>query len=147
MLKTIEIRPLNPEAIASTDLAKQADQEGYSFVARLISEAKDGRNRFDKEGECFHGAFFEGALVGCGGLNQDPYTEQHFGRIRHVYVVPGFRRHGVAGMLVKDLLVRSRSSFDVVRLRTSGPHADKFYENFGFARTDAANVSHILKWR
>ncbi|MDE9449517.1 GNAT family N-acetyltransferase [Aliiroseovarius sp. Z3] len=139
------IIPIDPEAKQLVKLAVEAEEQGYAFVDRLIQEAKSGENGFNEKGECFCGVFLDGELVGCGGINVDPYIDQKVGRLRHVYILKRNRRAGVASALVHNLLERSKPAFSSIRLRTSDRNADKFYEALGFSRTDEENATHIIK--
>lgn len=141
--KTV-IRPIDPSTSHLNELAAEAKKHGYSFVERLIQEAKNGKNRFAKKGECFFGVYCGGALVACGGVNRDPYTDQYVGRLRHIYVLSSAMRSGVATLLVKNMLNQCKADFDTFRLRTSDENADKFYEAIGFRRTDEKYATHIL---
>ena len=145
MSKIIEIFPIDPSTAQLEELAVEARKLGHAFVDRLIQDARTGQNRFEKSGECFYGVFCDGMLVGCGGINQDPYTDQHVGRLRHIYVLANARREGLARMLVQELLNRSKVTFSTFRLRTSGEIADKFYDAMGFVRTDDENATHIIR--
>ncbi len=147
MRRKIEILPIKPHSALLRPLAVEARRDGYRFVDRLIEEALDGRNSFTGEGECFLGIFEDGELVGCGGVNKDPYVIQHVGRLRHVYVLSSARRKGLATELVRELLRRCEHSFSVFRLRTSDKNADAFYERFGFERSNDEDASHFLATR
>jgi len=146
MLNDVEIRPINPGTPQLEKLAIEARNSGYTFVDRLIHEAKSGQNCFNNAGEIFCGVYYQGSLVGCGGINQDPYTDQEVGRLRHVYILARVRRNGLAKLLVDELLKRSTGAFPAIRLRTSNENADKFYEAIGFARTDVADATHIIEF-
>lgn len=145
MPEKIEILPLEPDSELLDEIAVEARAEGYAFVDRLIDEAKSGENRFDRKGENFCGAFIDGALVGCGGLNIDPYTDRKVGRLRHVFILSRSRRMGVAHELVQHLINRSSAEFSEVRLRTSDQKADKFYEAIGFNRTTEEGATHKIQ--
>lgn len=147
MSSKFKIAPIEPSSEQLEKIAIEAREQGYAFIDRLIDEAKSGQNSFNQNGESFHGAFFDGALVGCGGINCDPYTDQEVGRLRHVYVLKRYRRTGKARELVRHLLKQSNATFRVVRLRTSDQNADKFYEALGFSRTVEKDATHIIELR
>ncbi|MGH1415611.1 MAG: GNAT family N-acetyltransferase [Pelagimonas sp.] len=136
---------MNPLVAPLGLLAAEASQLGYAFMDRLIAEAKSGRNKFDKSGECFCGVFYDDMLVGCGGINQDPYVDQDVGRLRHVYILSEFRAKGLGSALVKDLLQRSKPNFGIIRLRTSDSNADTFYQAIGFAPVDHESATHLIE--
>lgn len=145
MSSKFKISPIEPSSEQLEKIAIEAREQGYAFIDRLIDEAKSGQNFFNQNGECFHGAFIDGTLVGCGGINCDPYTDQEVGRLRHVYVLKRYRRTGIARELVRHLLKQSNATFSVVRLRTSDQNADKFYEALGFSRTVEKDATHIIE--
>ena len=145
MPRNIRISPIDPSSKLLKEIAIEARDEGYDFVDRLIEEAQSGENRFDKTGELFYGAFINETLVGCAGVNRDPYTDQEFGRLRHVYVLRRCRRIGVASKLVRVLLNHSIIAFEIIRLRTSDQNADKFYEALGFKKTVEEGASHFIE--
>ncbi len=147
MSSKIEIRPISSSTIQLEEFAIEARESGYDFVDRLIQESKSGDNRFEKKGECFCGIFYGDVLVGCGGINQDPYTDQHIGRLRHIYVLKHARKKGLARQLVLELVNRSKATFNIFRLRAADKDAAKFYDAIGFSRTDDENASHIMRVR
>lgn len=145
MSNELKITPINPITPQLDEFAVEARMEGYSFVDRLINEAQSGRNVFSRKGECFCGVFVDEKLVECGGINIEPYAKQMVGRLRHVYVLKRYRRAGIASALVRDLLERSKVTFNVVRLRTSDKSADMFYEALGLSRVDDESATHMIK--
>ena len=77
-------------------LISESEQAGWSFLLRLSDEWDSGANRFSKPGEAIFAAWAAGTLIGVCGLNVDPYTgDRRVGRVRHLYVLAGFRRLGV----------------------------------------------------
>ena len=145
MSSKLKIFPIDPGSEQLEKIAVEAGEQGYRFIDRLIAEANSGQNVFNQNGECFQGAFIDGTLVACGGINRDPYTDQEVGRLRHVYVLRRYRRTGIAKELVQHLLKHSNAAFSVVRLRTSDQNADKFYEALGFSRTVKNDATHIIE--
>jgi GNAT superfamily N-acetyltransferase len=124
-------------------LAELARAEGFPFVDRLIREWESGENRFALPGEVFLGSYLDGALIGFGGLNRDPYSgDPDEGRIRHVYFEPRVRGRGLAGALVRELVRRADPSF--LRLRLVTRQAGPFYEHLGFRPAVGTNVTHVL---
>jgi GNAT superfamily N-acetyltransferase len=94
---------------------------------RLVSDWTSGANTFSRPGECFLGACAEGRLVAVGGLNIDPYLMRtDVGRIRHVYVLDGWRRAGIGQALIDRLVSEARRSFGEVRLRVASDSTADF---------------------
>ena len=131
----IELRALPTVAReAFAPLLEESLQAGITFVERLVREWEAGDNRFERPGERFFGAFDGEALVGCGGINIDPYaSDPQLGRVRHVYVLARCRRVGVGSDLLKSILAHARQSFARIRLKTETLEAVRFYEALGFA--------------
>jgi GNAT superfamily N-acetyltransferase len=101
-------------------LRAEAARQGFLFMDRLVSDWTSGANTFSRPGECFLGACAEGRLVAVGGLNIDPYLMRtDVGRIRHVYVLDGWRRAGIGQALIDRLVSEARRSFGEVRLRVA----------------------------
>jgi SAM-dependent methyltransferase/GNAT superfamily N-acetyltransferase len=129
--------------IADLDaLVVESEQAGSTFVRRLVDEWVNGANRFDRPGEALFGLRIDGRLIGVCGLNVDPYTDAaRVGRVRHLYVLQAFRRHGAGRRLVTEVIDASRGVFDLLRLSTSNPAAAQLYEAMGF-RATAGSIEH-----
>ena len=124
-------------------LVAEASAEGFQFIDRLVGEWHIGVNRFSKPGEKLLGVFDGQMVIAVGGLNRDPYAQQdHVGRLRHIYVHPGYRRLGVARQLVNALLENHHEHFERVRLRTSTTGASHFYEACEFRSIEEADATH-----
>jgi len=137
------IASVGPELRA---LAACARDENFPFMDRLIAHWEDRSNRFDQPGETYLGVWQSGELVAAGGLNRDPYSGgPQVGRVRHLYVHPAARRSGAGRTLMAAIIARSRDSFAVLRLRTTTERGAMFYESLGFARSDAADASHVMQ--
>ncbi len=141
----ITIDLMDPGSNLLEKLAIEARRQGYSFMDRLLDEARSGKNVFQNHGECFCGVFIDESLVGCGGINQDPYIDQNVGRLRHVYVLDAYRRNGIAAELVRSLLRRCKPAFNAVRLRTPDESAGKFYDALGFKRANRDTATHLIE--
>lgn len=112
-------------------LAETARPEGFRMVDRLRQEWADGTQRFDQPGEQLFGAYVSGQLLGIGGVTRQDATT---GRVRRVYVLPDFRRHGIATSLLGKILEVSRPHYVKIVLHTDIPNAARFYETNGFLR-------------
>jgi GNAT superfamily N-acetyltransferase len=140
------------EIVTTTDLRLEAMeplrteslQEGYKFMERLCGDWVSGANRFDNSGEALFLAVADSQVVGVCGLNRDPYAhDPRIGRIRRLYVLTAYRRHGVGRALVDAVVAHARGHFDLLRVRTEA--ADKFYTAHGFQReVSGAEATHIL---
>ncbi|WP_263263296.1 GNAT family N-acetyltransferase [Pseudomonas sp. RIT-PI-S] len=127
-------------------LEKQAVAEGFRFMTRLVMEWESAENRFDKAGECLFGAFSDGHLVGIAGLSHDPRAGPEVGRLRRVYVTPGWRGQRVGKALVQRLLEQALGRFRRVQLFTDTPEAAQFYIRCGFhpIQDEFSTHAHLL---
>lgn len=125
-------------------LVKKSIAEGFRNVSRLRNDFVSGANRFDKSGEGLFVARSGEQLTGIAGLNVDPYAASgRVGRIRRLYVHPGFRRLGVASQLVDAIETRASGLFSKLRLYTDSNGARAFYEKRGYAVVSGQQkVSH-----
>jgi len=128
-------------------LLAESEQAGLGFLRRLADEWASGVNRFDRPGEALFGARVGRELIAVGGLNVDPYAAMpRVGRVRHLYVLSPWRRAGIGGRLVAEIVEAARGRFDRLHLRTQNPAAARLYERLGFVRrTDVAHCSHVLE--
>jgi GNAT superfamily N-acetyltransferase len=128
------------------DLRREAREEGYNFLETLVEEWASGGNRFDGQGELLCGVTHEGLVVGVGGLNLDPFiAEPDVGRIRRVYVRPGWRNRGIGEALVTHLVEHARRNFCLVRLRAESIRAGRLYERIGFSPCNDPHATHTLR--
>lgn len=121
-----------PEDIDS--LADTAGDEGHAIVARLAADFRSGENRFDAPGEGLWEARVGTNLVGICGLNRDPFATpaEKAGRVRRLYVIPEFRRQGIASALLENVIAVARLHFSLVNAFTTNPAAIRFYTARGF---------------
>lgn len=144
MKQTINIAPYaRAEPPPIEQLAASAEDEGYGFVRATIDDWVTGQNRFQGPSEVFFLARSGVKVVGMCGLNRDPYFEDpSFGRIRHLYVSPDYRRLGVARSLVDEVIRAALGCFETLQLRTRD--AAEFYEALGFRAVVDPCVTHVM---
>ncbi|MBW4484170.1 MAG: GNAT family N-acetyltransferase [Tildeniella torsiva UHER 1998/13D] len=130
-------------------LVEESQSESFRFVQGLMEEYRSGLNRFDKPGEVLLIASVQGAIVGLGGLNHDPYfNDLAVGRLRHVYVEAAWRRRGVGRVLVTALMNVAKPHYQLLTLRTDTAAADAFYQTLGFkAEPHWPHTTHHLQLR
>ncbi len=135
------------ELPAEFDLLVDASlREGFRFLRRLDEEWKSGVNRFAAPDEALFCAWHKRRLVGVCGLNRDPYcADPAVGRVRHLYVDPGYRRRGIGRELVRHVISAARERFRILRLRTDTAEGDLFYGALGFTPTpQARDATHEM---
>ncbi|KAA0766667.1 GNAT family N-acetyltransferase [Bacillus sp. SH5-2] len=135
-MKDIYIQQIEDLMIYEYDyLVQESKDEGFNFLLKLISEYKNEINKFNKTGECLYGVFQEGMLIGIGGLNQDPYTEDNkISRLRRFYISKDYRRTGLGNLLLNRLLSHAEKYFQTVVLHTDTKQGNAFYMANGFVR-------------
>jgi ribosomal protein S18 acetylase RimI-like enzyme len=134
-------------ADALAEMLAESEQDGWRFVRRLAEEWENGSNRFDRPGEGLFAARAGERIIGVCGLNIDPYSAApDVGRLRRLYVLRGYRRHGAGRKLVRAVIGAAAGTFRSLRVRTESPQATALYERLGFRRVAAgADCSHILE--
>jgi GNAT superfamily N-acetyltransferase len=69
----------------------------------------------------------------CGAADQPRAAIARTGRVRHVYVLPNWRGHGVGRMIVRGIEQRAVGQFDALVIRTDSAKAARFYQALGYA--------------
>lgn len=119
--------------------------EGYTFVQTLLDQYLSGKVTFTEDESLLLSAKSDDELIGVGGIHPDPYLiDSSIGRIRHVYVLPEYRRSGIGRQLVESLLEHARRHYSSVTLRTLTTHGDAFYKSLGFS--DTARFDQATHW-
>ncbi|MDP7989098.1 GNAT family N-acetyltransferase [Bacillus sp. MHSD_36] len=127
-------------------LVQESKEEGFNFLIKLKSEYKNKTNTFNKTGECLYGIFRGEKLIGIGGLNEDPYSENNkIGRLRRFYISKDYRRIGLGNLLLKQLLSHAEKYFKVVVLHTDTKQGDAFYIANGFVKGELFKGSSHYK--
>jgi len=130
-------------------LVKQSKEEGFRFVERLVNDYKNGNNTFHKTGEGLFAVLSEeGKLVAIGGLNKDPFSNEHnIGRLRRFYVSKEYRRNGIGSLLLKKIFSEAKKYYKILVLHTDTEQADKFYTSIGFAKKNLyPNSTHYMEF-
>lgn len=106
------------------------------------------RSALSGPGEALFAAYADGSLAGICGLNVDPFADDpQVARVRHLYVVPVFRREGIGTALLNTVLeAAQRAGFSEVRLRTDMPAAARFYESRGFGLSTVGTATHVRRF-
>ncbi|MCU5534301.1 GNAT family N-acetyltransferase [Bacillus cereus] len=127
-------------------LVQESKEEGFKFLKKLINEYENELNTFNKSGECLYGIFQGEKLIGIGGLNADPYTENNkIGRLRRFYIAKDYRRIGLGKLLLNKLLSHAEKYFKVVVLHTDTKQGDVFYTANGFVKREVYKESSHYK--
>lgn len=146
-MKDIYIQQIEDLMIYKYDhLVQESKDEGFHFLVKLISEYENKINTFNKTGECLYGIFQGEKLIGIGGLNEDPYTENNkIGRLRRFYISKDYRRIGIGNWLLNRLLSRAEKYFELVVLHTDTRQGATFYTANGFVKGELYKGSSHYK--
>jgi GNAT superfamily N-acetyltransferase len=130
----MEVRTLLPPPWTPlAALVEESHAEGFRFLIRFEQEFQSGLVRFAGPVETLLGAFEDSALIGMAGLTRDPYSgDPRTGRLRHVYLLPGWRGRGIGKALIAEIEHRARAHFLTLVLRTDTPAAATFYRTLGY---------------
>ncbi len=127
-------------------LADEALADGDKFIQKTIDEWKGGANTFSKNGEKFWALVIGDEYIACGGLNQDPYTEDKtVGRVRHVYVLKKYRGQGYSKVILNLIMEQAKKYFHSLRLSTYNPVAASLYQSLGFEKVDEYKANYIIR--
>ncbi|HDR7659947.1 MULTISPECIES: GNAT family N-acetyltransferase [Bacillus] len=146
-MKDIHIQQIEDLMIYEHDfLVQESKEEGFNFLIRLISEYENKINIFNKTGEYLYGIFQGEKLIGIGGLNEDPYSENNkIGRVRRFYIAKEYRRKGLGRLLLVRIISDAKKHFNIVVLNTDTVQGDKFYTSSGFVKgIKFVGASHYL---
>lgn len=127
------------------DLLTASAAEGFGMIQDLIDHWNDKSNTFSKPGEALFVVQDGSRIVGVGGRNIDPYlNDNKVARVRRLYILPRYRRRGVASKLLKEILNVPLGTFNRFTLCAENPAAHRLYERMGFAPTGEARTTHQL---
>lgn len=142
----MNIQPINPLSLDRLhSLLKESVEEGYDFIQKLWDEYDSGKSTFSEPGAALLGILENEQLIAISGVHRDPYLQSPtVGRIRHVYVLPVYRRHGIGALLVQALIQHASSQFTILTLRTQTEHGKSFYKSLGFS--DYPRFENATHW-
>lgn len=140
-----EISVWNYEELVA--MLAESSNEGFRHIERLIHEYETGINTFQQEDEALFECRVHDKVVGICGLNRDPYSEMtDTGRIRRLYVMREFRRHGVGRRLMDAVIQKAGNHYARLVLYTDQPVAESFYRDLGFREvTSTEKITHVLE--
>lgn len=144
--RVMQIRPIDPLTLDIIQLMIIVSQsEDFDFVKRLWDDYESGKETYQEPGAALLGMFKGDSCVAIGGVHKDPYlSEPGIGRIRHVYVMPGYRRRGLGKLLVEALIDHAAEHFSTLTLRTMTEEASTFYKALGF--NDSPRFENATHW-
>lgn len=142
-MKPTRVTAIDPDHWSS--ILRESLAEGHNMIRRLLSDFRSGVNRFNAPGEILYAHFSGQVPIAVCGLNRE--TDPRFprsGRIRRLYVVPRFRRKGLARTLVDELIQHAVLHFDTLTVNVGKAEAREFYEGLGFVPVHSPTITHVL---
>ena len=128
-------------------LLEDSIEDGHRHIQRLINDYTTGENKFNKPGESLFVALLDNAIIGVCGLNQYPYNNLTYGRLRRLYVKKTHRKLGIGRMLVETVLKHANENFEILVLKTDSFIAGRFFESLGFKKiTYISDATHIKEF-
>ena len=124
-----------------------AKSENINVVSNLISSWSDNRSFFGERGEGLWIARTteSGEVIGVGGITICP-TFMESRRVRRFYIVPHWRRRGVATALANQCIERAKSAgvSTVTCHAAASAMAPKFWESIGFRPVADSDITHMM---
>ena len=128
------------------ELLSASQRQGIRNMTLLFEHWQDGTERFDGEGEALFAAKSGEMLLGMAGVSVERNLETRAMRMRRLYVLPNYRRQGIAASLAQCCIDHG---FETANLLTCNARASKaagpFWEHMGFAPIDWPNITHCLR--
>lgn len=125
------------------ELRASAETEGYLFLNRLAQRWREGAYDGDRHAT-LRAALDNGALVAIGAQTADEYDPHpDHRRIRHFYVSPDFRRHGLGRRLAEALTQDAFARAPRLHLRATHALSTAFWDAMGFERVTRTDRTHV----
>lgn len=140
-LHIVDARPLMPSGLGA--LQSSASEEGVKNVSTLVQDWSIGKTLFDGKGECLLIAQADGLNVGVGGTLKCKAVPEAL-RVSRFYVLPEWRKRGIAGAIANEVLIHAHKFADVITCNAQASElAAPFWESLGFAKVNISGLTHI----
>lgn len=117
---------------------------GVRNMALLSQNWEAGAERFDRQGEALYAARIGNRLVGIAGTTREQNYSEPAMRMRRLYVLPEYRRKGVARLLAQKCM---DTGLKVAPILTCNARASEaagpFWLSLGFSEIDLPNITHV----
>lgn len=126
------------------DLLQSSLKAGVRNMSLLHQKWTAGEECFDQEGEALFAARIESRLVGIAGTTREMNYAKPAMRMRRLYVLPEFRRRGVARMLGQKCMETGlRAAPTLTCNARASKAAGPFWESLGFIPVDLPDITHV----
>jgi GNAT superfamily N-acetyltransferase len=124
-------------------LRARAEAEDYLFLNRLATRWNDGAYEGDTRAS-LRAVFDNDAIIAVGAQTVDEYDPHpDHRRIRHFYVSPNYRRHGVGRRLAEALTDDAFMLAPRLHLRAMHALSTAFWDAMGFERVERPDRTHV----
>lgn len=142
-VQIVDARPFMPSGLDG--LHSAASGERVKNVSRLIQEWNLGQTLFDGVSECLVIAQANGLNIGIGGILKCKVVPEAL-RVSRFYVLPEWRKKGVATALANEALVHAWRFAEVITCNAQASElAAPFWESLGFNQVNIPGLTHILQ--
>jgi GNAT superfamily N-acetyltransferase len=139
----VDALPLMPSGLDV--LQSSASEEGVKNVSRLIQDWNLGKTLFDGTGECLFIAQVNEMTAGVGGVLKCKIVPGAL-RVSRFYVLPEWRKKGIASAIANESLIHAREFADVITCNAQASEiAAPFWESLGFTKVNISGLTHILQ--
>lgn len=133
-----------PDGIDTLVAASRA--EGIHNISMLVEQWHAGEQRFDQNNAALFAAFQNGTLAGIGGITRENGLDEPAMRMRRFYVLPQFRRTGIATALAKACMAHGLKHSPTLTCNAQASDAASvFWEAMGFEAAELPTITHIYR--
>jgi len=133
-----------PEGLDTLVAASRA--EGIRNISMLVEQWHAGEQRFDQNNAALFAAFEHGTLAGIGGITRETGIDEPAMRVRRFYVLPQFRRSGIATSLAGACMTHGLTHCSTLTCNAQASDAaGVFWETMGFEAAELPAITHIYR--
>ncbi|MDW3096986.1 MAG: GNAT family N-acetyltransferase [Alphaproteobacteria bacterium] len=145
----VQIEHLHDALPAGIDtLATASRAEGIRNLSTLVDQWQSGAQRFDQNNAALFAAFRDGELAGIGGITREDGLDEPAMRVRRFYVLPQFRRSGIATALAKACMAHGLRICPTLTCNAQASDAaGVFWEAMGFKAVELPTITHVFRRR
>ena len=143
----VQIEHLHDALPAGIDaLATASRAEGIRNISLLVEQWQSGAQRFDQHNAALFAAFRDGELAGIGGITREDGIDEPAMRVRRFYVLPQFRRSGIATALAKACMAHGLRICPILTCNAQASDAaGVFWEAMGFEAVELPTITHVFR--
>ncbi len=133
-----------PDGIDALVTASKA--EGIRNISMLVDQWQSGEQRFDQHNAALFAAYRDGDLAGIGGITREDGLDEPAMRVRRFYVLPPFRRSGIATALARACMTHGLSTCPTLTCNAQASDAaGVFWEAMGFEAVELPTITHMYR--